>query len=470
MVEENKDLQFANGQVISVQGPVVEIYFKDGKYIPALYELIETFDIYGEKVYLEVIEHIDYNTVRCIALGPTLYLSANTKAKATGKPVQIPVGEKMFGRVINVMGQPIDGQGKLFAKEFRPIRYNKFSLKAENNNSIKELQILATGIKMIDLFFPMIKGSKTGILGGAALGKSLLTLELIHNIVKWSKGVCVFSGVGERVREGNELYLDFIKQGMADKVMMVFGQMNEPPGARFEAALTAVTLAEYLQQQNQDVLFFIDNVFRFVQAGAEISTLLGRIPSETGYQPTLASEVSDFQERIQSTITGSITAIETVYVPCDDLNDPAVVAIFSYLDSIMVLSRERVQLGLYPAIDPLASSSSNLDISIVGRNHYNTAQECLRLLAQYEELKKIVLVVGIEELSKSDRVIYERARKLQNYLTQPFFMAQPYTGVTGEYVVLEDTLSDCQQILNGTYDNLSEDKFYLIGKVKVSKE
>jgi len=311
----------------------------------------------------------------------------------------------------------------------------------------------------------MVKGSKTGVLGGAALGKSILILELIHNIVERHKGVCVFTGAGERIREGNELYFEFVKQKVIDKIMMAFGQMNEPPGARFEVALTGITLAEHLQEQNKDVLFFIDNVFRFVQAGAEISTLLGRVPSETGYQPTLSSEVSDFQERIRSREGGSITAIEAVYVPADDLTDPAVVTIFSYLDSIMVLSREKIQLGLYPAIDPLLSSSSNLDPSVVGSEHFDIAQEMLKILAKYEELRRIVMVIGIEELSKADRTLYERARKLQNFLTQPFFAAEVYTNRKGEYVTIKETLEGCSKIISGRLDQIPEDKFYMIGRV-----
>jgi F-type H+-transporting ATPase subunit beta len=312
----------------------------------------------------------------------------------------------------------------------------------------------------------LVKGSKTGVLGGAALGKSILILELIHNIVEEHKGVCVFTGAGERIREGNELYFEFVKQKVIDKIMMAFGQMNEPPGARFEVALTGISLAEYLQDQNKDVLFFIDNVFRFVQAGAEISTLLGRVPSETGYQPTLSSEVSDFEERIRSKEGGSITAIEAVYVPADDLTDPAVVTIFSYLDAIMVLSREKIQLGLYPAVDPLLSSSGNLDVAVVGKEHFDIAQEVLRIFAKYEELRRIVMVIGIEELSRANRTLYERARKLQNFLTQPFFTAEVYTNKKGEYVTIKETLEGCSKIMSGKFDSLPEEKFYMIGKIE----
>ncbi|HDL09800.1 MAG TPA: F0F1 ATP synthase subunit beta, partial [Candidatus Omnitrophica bacterium] len=317
-----------------------------------------------------------------------------------------------------------------------------------------------------DLLFPLVKGSKTGIIGGAALGKSVLILELMHNIIKKHKGACVFTGAGERIREGNELYFELVKQGIIDKVMMAFGQMNEPPGVRFEVTFAGISLAEHLQERNQDVLFFIDNVYRFVQAGAEISTLLGRVPSETGYQPTLASEASDFQERIHSKESGSITAVEAIYVPADDLTDPAVVTILSYLDSILVLSREKFQAGLYPAIDPLLSSCSNLDPSIIGKRHFDIVQEVLRIFTKYEELRKMVMVIGIEELSKADRILYERARRLQNFLTQPFFVAEVYTGREGEYVTIEETLEGCEKIISGRLDNIPEEKFYLIGKIE----
>jgi F-type H+-transporting ATPase subunit beta len=332
----------------------------------------------------------------------------------------------------------------------------------------RSFEVLETGIKVVDLLFPLVKGSKNGILGGAALGKSILTLEIIQHIVKKYQGSCVFVGVGERIREGNELYYELVKHDVLSKTMMVFGQMNEPPGARFGVAMTGITIAESIQRKNQDVLLFVDNIFRFVQAGAEISTLLGRVPSETGYQPTLFSEASEFHERIRSSPEGggSITAVEAVYVPADDLTDPAVVALFSFLESVLVLSRERIQLGLYPAIDPLLSSCANLDIDIVGRRHFDIAQEAIRIFQRYEELRRIVLVVGIDELSSADRILYERARKLQNFLTQPFFVAEAYTGKKGEYVTAEETLRGCEMIIAGKCDHRQEEEFYLIGALK----
>jgi F-type H+-transporting ATPase subunit beta len=324
---------------------------------------------------------------------------------------------------------------------------------------------MITGIKVIDLLFPLVKGTKTGILGGAALGKSILTLEIIHNIVKKYHGACVFTGAGERIREGNELYFELSRREILTKTVLIFGQMNEPPGARFGVAMSGVTLAESIQRKNQDVLLFVDNIFRFLQAGAEISSLLGRLPSETGYQPTLISETSEFHERIRSSqgSGGSITSVEAVYIPADDLTDPAVVTIFSFLDSLLVLSRQRVQLGLYPAIDPLLSSSANLDSDIVGKHHVDVAREVIRMLQRYEELRRIVIVVGIDELSASDRILYERARKLQNFLTQPFFVAEAYTGKKGEFVTLEQTLEGCEKIMSGHMDRKPVDEIYMIG-------
>ncbi|MCK5180853.1 MAG: F0F1 ATP synthase subunit beta [Candidatus Omnitrophica bacterium] len=458
------------GKIISVEGPIVDIVFKSEKDIPNLYEAVETECFGGNKLMLEVVEHLENKIVRCVALGSTLNLQYNAVANSRGDTIRIPVGEELFGRIVNAIGEPIDRKGKIEAKEYAPIRRSISNIRLNPDRILGgEAEILETGIKMVDFLFPLIKGSKTGILGGAALGKSILVLEMIHNVVEEHEGACVFTGAGERIREGNELYFEFVKQGIIDKVMMAFGQMDEPPGARFEVAMTGVTLAEYLQDQNKDVLFFMDNVYRFVQSGAEISTLLGRVPSETGYQPTLASEVSDFQERIRSREGGSITAIEAVYVPADDLTDPAVVTIFSYLDSILVLSRDKVQLGLYPAIDPLISSSSNLNTAVVGREHFNTAQECLKVLTKYEELRRVVMIIGIEELSKADRTLYDRAKKILNFLTQPFYVTEAYTGKKGEYVALKDTILGCQKIINGRADRMPEESLYLIGRFEEAR-
>ena len=456
----------AKGTVVAAQGPVVDVMFKSLEDLPSINEIVRVLTFDGRTLLLAVAEHLKNNIARCISFSSTLNLRRNSEVETTGAPLQVPVGESLFGRIINVIGDPIDNKGRIDSKEVR-LSEKDISRTYINPNRLinQEPQILETGIKMIDLLFPMIKGSKTGVIGGAGLGKTVLMLELIHNVITEHKGVCVFTGAGERIREGNELYLEFEKQNMLNKIMFAFGQMNEPPGAKFGIAFTGVTLAEYLQEQNNDVLFFIDNVYRFVQAGAEISTLLGRVPSETGYQPTLASEVSAFQERIRSVEGGSITAIETVYVPADDLTDPAVVTIFSYLNSIIVLSRERSQLRLHPSIDPLLSSCSNLDSEIVGREHFNITQEVMKIFTKYKELKKIVPVVGIEELSKTDRTLYDRAKKLENFMTQPFFVAESYTGKKGEYVPIADTLNGCEMIVSGKLDNIPEHKFYFIGKI-----
>jgi F-type H+-transporting ATPase subunit beta len=328
------------------------------------------------------------------------------------------------------------------------------------------VQLLETGIKIIDLLAPQVKGGKTGVLGGAGCGKTVIILELINNIVSKHSGACVFAGIGERIREGNEFYIEMKDHNLLEKVMMCFGQMNEPPGARAEVVRTGLTLAEYIQNQNKDVLLFMDNIFRFIQGGQEVSILLGRVPSESGYQPTLASEVSEIQERIRSVEgAGSVTAFEAVYVPADDMTDPAVVAIFSYLDSVMALSRERVQRGLYPAIDPLQTTSANLDPTVVGKRHYEIAQKTLFTLAKYEDLRKLVAIVGLEELGEQDRITYERAEKIQNFLTQPFIVSEVFTGIKGAYLSTEETLQDCEDILTGKYDKRESKDFYMIGKI-----
>ncbi len=463
MTEKNNQ---KTGRVIAVHGPVVDAEFESAEDMPGLYHIARTATFDGKEIVLEVAEHIGSNIARCVALASTLNLQRNARVFSSDSPLSIPVGKELFGRIINVIGQPIDGKG-----DIKPQTTVSIQRKASNlylnltQKADTESEILETGIKIIDLLFPFVKGSKNGIIGGAALGKSILLLELIYNVVRKHKGSCVFTGAGERIREGNELYYELQKQKVLDKVMMAFGQMDEPPGARFNIASTGAALTEFLQDQNQDVLFFIDNVYRFVQAGAEISTLLARIPSETGYQPTLASEVGNFHERIRSKAGNFITAIEAVYVPADDLTDPAVVTIFSYLDSIMVLSREKTQLGLYPSIDPLSSFCSNLDPMIVGEKHFEISQDVLKVLTKHKQLEPVVTIIGIEELSKSDQIIYERAKKLQNFLTQPFFTAEAYTGRKGEYVPIADTLRGCAKIVAGEMDSVQDDKLYMKGKL-----
>ncbi len=455
------------GRVVAVQGPVVDVKFASAERVPNVFDVIETETATKQPVVLEVAEHLPGNLARCIALTSTLNLRRNTPARPTNSAVQIPVGHELYGRILNVLGKPIDRGEPITASDTRPIRRPLPGGKIQGRARRDNPELLETGIKVIDLLFPLVKGSKNGILGGAALGKSILTLELIHNMVKEHHGACVFIGAGERIREGNELYHALAHHEVLDKVQLVFGQMNEPPGARFGVAMTGMTLAESIQRENKNVLLFIDNVFRFLQAGAEISTLLGRVPSETGYQPTLASEASEFHERIRSSQEGggSITSLEAVYVPADDLTDPAVVVLYSFLESIMVLSRERIQLGLYPAVDPLLSSSNNLDADIVGQRHFDIAQDVLRVLQKYEELRRIVVVIGIDELSQVDRTLYARARKLQNFLTQPFFVAEAYTGKPGEYVTASQTTEGCERILAGRMDTVPEEKLYMIGQL-----
>jgi F-type H+-transporting ATPase subunit beta len=454
-----------NGIVIAVQGPVVDVKFSSQQDIPAIFDNVNTQTLDGKRVVLEVAEHLPGNIARCIAINSTFNLQRNSIAEPSGESIQIPAGDSIYGRIINIWGEPIDQKGQIPPGERLPIRPQRLIQKLSSKEKKEKFEVLETGIKIIDLLFPLVKGSKNGILGGAALGKSILTLEIIYNIVKKHSGACVFVGAGERIREGNELYFELEKRDILSKIVLIFGQMNEPPGARFGVALSGVTLAESIQRKGEDVLLFVDNIFRFLQAGAEISSLLGRLPSETGYQPTLISEASEFHERIRSSQeTGSsITSVEAVYIPADDLTDPAVVTIFSFLDSIMLLSRQRIQLGLYPGIDPLLSSSANLDPDVVGLRHYRISQEVLRILQRYEELRRIVMVIGIDELSAGDRIIYERARKLQNFLTQPFFVAEAYTGKPGEFVTIEQTLEGCEKIITGHFDRRPEGDFYMIG-------
>ncbi len=455
------------GRIVGVQGPVVDVQFDAAADVPDIYDVIHVMALDGRKITLEVAEHLPGCMARCIAVQSTLNLQRNASAVPSGKTVEIPVGDCLYTRVINVIGEPIDKDGPIISNEMSPIRRPLLGTKVPDFSKEKRRddELLETGIKIIDLLYPLVKGTKTGILGGAGLGKSVLMLEIIQHVVQKHQGSCVFAGIGERLREGNELYYELREHNLHTKTMMVFGQMNDPPGARYGVAMTGITMAEAIQRQNKDVIFFADNVFRFIQAGAEISTLLGRVPSETGYQPTLIAESSEFHERIRDGqgSGGSITSIEAVYVPADDLTDPAVVAVFTFLNSLMVLSRERVQMGLYPAIDPLQSSSSNLDPDIVGQRHYDASQEVLRIFQKYEELRRIVMVIGIDELSKADRTLYERARKIQFFLTQPFTVAERYTGKKGDHVDVRQTLDGCERIISGKLDRKPEQEFYMIG-------
>jgi ATP synthase F1 subcomplex beta subunit len=415
--------------VIAVQGPVVDVKFSRQEEVPNIYDVIYTFTVDGFKIILEVAEHLPNNIARCISINSTQNLQRNSPAFVTGSGIEIPVGDEMYTRLINVVGEPIDQKGPIKATQTQAIRQPPKGTQVRRHANVKardHVEMLETGIKIIDLLFPLVKGSKNGILGGAAMGKSVLTLEIIQHIVKRHKGTCVFTGAGERVREGNELYFELARHDILSKMKIVFGQMNEPPGARYEVAMTGLTLAENIQRQNKDVLLFIDNIFRFLQAGQEISTLLGRVPSETGYQPTLISEASEFHERIRTSegVGGSITSIEAVYVPADDLTDPAPATVFSHLDAKIVLSRQIAELGIYPAVDPLDSNSRIMDPRIIGEEHYEVALGVQKVLQRYKDLRDIISILGVDELSDEDKLVVQRARKVQRFFSQPFFVAE----------------------------------------------
>ncbi|MGI6241053.1 MAG: F0F1 ATP synthase subunit beta [Candidatus Omnitrophota bacterium] len=460
------------GKVISVRGPVVDVRFERVNDLPALYDVLIGQSLNKKKVVMEVSEHLSKNDVRCIALSETLNLQLNSKVVNTQKPVSVRTGDELYGRIINVFGDPVDNMPGFSGTEFkvtrRPPRLEQYDLKSKFS---AKPEFLETGIKYLDVLFPLCKGSKMGILGGAGCGKSVVILELINNIVKKHEGVCIFTGIGERIREGNDLFYELKDNNLLSKIKLVFGQMNEPPGARYECVNTGITLAEDLAERNKDVLLFMDNVFRFIQGGQEISTLLGRVPGESGYQPTLQSEVNAIEERIRSIPGyGSITSLQAVYVPADDMTDPAVVAIFSCLDGALALSRDLAQKGFYPAIDPLRSSCSNLDPRIIGERAYNISQKMLALFAKHSALRRIVQVVGVEELPKEDQIDYKRAEKLLNFMTQPFTVGEAFTGKKGEFVSVGDTVDDCEAIISGVYDKLQASDFYLIGRAPRKKE
>lgn len=459
--------QKPTGRIVAVQGPVVDVKFHEGERSPAVYDCIEVWTYDGSKVTLQCAEHIGPGMVRCISLQETLNLQQNAPCYCTYKPIAVPIGDGCFGRVMDTSGRPLDNGGAFTnCPSLVPIRQQTREVTFDLKSKKREIpELLETGIKYIDLLYPLIKGSKTGVIGGAGCGKTVIILELINNIVKAHGGACVFTGIGERIREGNELYYELHESHLLHKVMLAFGQMDQPPGARAEVVNAGLTMAEYLVAKNKDVLLFMDNLYRFVQGGQEVSTLLGRVPAETGYQPTMASEVNSVQERIRSVEGGgSITAMQAVYVPADDMTDPAVVAIFSTLDGNIVLSRDLVQRGMYPAIDPLQSSCTNLDIAVVGRRHYDISQRVIQHFNKHNALKRIVAVIGIEELSKEDQLIYKRAEKLYNFMTQPFAVSEVFTGKKGEYVQLEENIEGCERILAGDYDHLEAQDFYMIGK------
>ena len=446
------------GIIKRIIGPVVDVTFEDG--VPDIYSAL-TVDNNGKIIVLEVEQHIGENTVRAVAMDSTDGLSRGMEITDTGKPISVPVGGVTLGRMFNVLGEPIDGQA-VKTSETLPIHRKA----PEYVSQATKVEILETGIKVIDLICPVLKGGKVGLFGGAGVGKTVVIQELIHNIASNHGGYSVFAGVGERTREGNDLYGEMKDSGVLPKVAMVFGQMNEPPGARLRVALSGLTMAEYFRDvEGKDVLFFIDNIFRFTQAGSEVSALLGRIPSAVGYQPTLASEMGNLQERITSTDKGSVTSVQAVYVPADDLTDPAPATTFSHLDSTVVLNRSLSELGIYPAVDPLDSSSTILDPHIVGKEHYEVAREVQRVLQRYKDLQDIIAILGMEELSDSDRALVYRARKIQKFLSQPNFVAEQFTGRKGQYVPLSETIRSFKEILEGKHDDKPENDFYMQGAI-----
>ncbi len=448
------------GKVIQVIGPVVDAEFTDGV-VPAIYNALE-IDNEGKKLVLEVAGHLGDGRVRAVAMGPTDGLKRGDDVVDTGSPISVPVGKEILGRMFNLLGEPIDGKPAVTTKERWSIHRSAPTFEEQST----EVKIFETGIKVIDLICPFIKGGKIGLFGGAGVGKTVLLQELIRNVATVHKGYSVFAGVGERTREGNDLYNEMKESGVLEQTALVFGQMNEVPGARLRVALSGLTMTEYFRDtEGKDVLFFIDNIFRFTQAGSEVSALLGRMPSAAGYQPTLANEMGALQERIASTKKGSVTSVQAVYVPADDVTDPAPATTFAHLDSTIVLSRPLSELGIYPAVDPLDSISGALDPNIVGEEHYMVAREVQRILQKYKDLQDIIAILGIEELSADDKLLVERARKIQKFLSQPFFVAEAFTGRAGKFVTRAETVRSFKEIIEGKHDDKPESAFYLVGGI-----
>ena len=454
------------GKIVQVIGAVVDVKFDQD--LPEILTALEC-DNNGLRVVLEVAQHLGENTVRTIAMDTTEGLKRGDKVINTGKPITVPVGPETLGRIINVIGEPIDQKGPLKTKENWPIHRSAPAYVEQST----ETEVLVTGIKVVDLLAPYSRGGKIGLFGGAGVGKTVLIMELINNVAKAHGGYSVFAGVGERTREGNDLYHEMIESGVikidgpGSKAALVYGQMNEPPGARARVALSGLTLAEYFRdKEGQDVLFFVDNIFRFTQAGSEVSALLGRIPSAVGYQPTLATDMGNLQERITTTSKGSITSVQAIYVPADDLTDPAPATSFSHLDATTVLSRQIAELGIYPAVDPLDSTSRILDPRIVGEEHYRVAREVQKILQNYKSLQDIIAILGMDELSEEDKLVVSRARKIQRFLSQPFFVAEVFTGSPGKLVDLQSTIKGFDAICKGQYDHLPESAFYMVGTIE----
>ena len=455
----------ATGRVVQILGGVVDLEFPSEN-LPQIYDAVEVARDRQEPLVLEVEKHLGDNWVRCVAMDATDGLQRGVPAIATGAPIQVPVGPETLGRVFNVLGKPVDRRGPVEASLYYPIHRPA----PEFSEQSTRVEVFETGLKVVDLIAPFTKGGKTGIFGGAGVGKTIIIMELIRSIATVHQGNSVFAGVGERTREGTQLYREMLESGVMKDTVMVYGQMNEPPGVRLRVALTALSMAEYFRDQGRDVLLFIDNIFRFSMSGSEVSALLGRMPSAVGYQPTLATEMGELQERITSTRHGSITSMQAVYVPADDYSDPAPVATFTHLDATIALERSIVEKGIYPAVDPLASTSRILDPLIVGDEHYLTAREVQRVLQRYKDLQDIIAILGVDELSEDDKLIVSRARKIERFFSQPMFVAQQFTGLEGRYVSLKETVRGFREILDGKHDDLPEQAFIMVGMIDEAVE
>ncbi|MCJ7547654.1 MAG: F0F1 ATP synthase subunit beta [Deltaproteobacteria bacterium] len=458
------------GKIIQVIGPVIDVEFKEGE-LPTIYNAIRLtnprINDKEENLVAEVAQHIGENTVRCVAMDTTDGLVRGMKAVDTGAPISIPVGKEVLGRILNVIGEPVDEMGPVVTKKRYAIHRPAPSFVDQNVT----VELLETGVKVIDLLEPYPRGGKVGLFGGAGVGKTVIIMELIHNIATQHGGFSVFGGVGERTREGNDLWLEMKGSGVLDKTALVFGQMTETPGARARVGLSALTAAEYFRdEEGQDVLLFIDNIFRFTQANSEVSALLGRMPSAVGYQPTLATDLGELEERITSTTKGSITSVQAIYVPADDLTDPAPATTFAHLDATTVLSRQIVELGIYPAVDPLDSTSKILNPQVLGAEHYQVAREVQRILQKYKDLQDIIAILGMDELSEDDKLIVSRARKIQRFFSQPFFVAEEFTGTAGKYVKLADTIKGFKELVEGKHDDIPEQAFYMVGTIEEAQE
>jgi F-type H+/Na+-transporting ATPase subunit beta len=455
----------ADGKVVQIQGSVVDVEFP-AEMLPEIYEAVNVIRPGQDELVIEVQRHLGHDMVRCVAMDSTDGLRRGLGVQRTGAPIMVPVGNVTLGRVFNVLGQPVDNKGPVVAELYYPIHTPAPALSEQSTR----VEVFETGIKVIDLIAPFTRGGKTGIFGGAGVGKTIIIQELIRTIATVHKGNSVFAGVGERTREGTQLYREMLESGVMKDTVMVFGQMNEPSGVRLRVALTALAMAEYFRDQGRDVLLFIDNIFRFTMSGSEVSALLGRMPSAVGYQPTLATEMGELQERITSTKHGSITSMQAVYVPADDYSDPAPVATFTHLDATIALERSIVEKGIYPAVDPLASTSRILDPGLVGEEHYATAREVQRLLQRYKDLQDIIAILGIDELSEDDKVIVSRARKIERFFSQPMFVAEQFTSLKGKYVPLKETVQGFRAILNGDCDDLPEQAFMMVGTIGDARE